>query len=177
GNRLAVIIVVIPSPGCWASKYHSTRPERPVAIGCELLLKSGPVKTREWRTMSWSESLPGPGGWLTVKVGKVNVEGRAPVVKSRGAEPVPSLRTSRISYVVLGSMPATKKFVLFPGTTGCALVFLQDGESPATLNWTNTKPAEEGGALYRATRGLSVDVMTASDPVTREATASTATAE
>ena len=41
-------------------------------------------------------SLPGPGGWLTVKVGKVNVEGRAPVVKSRGAEPVPSLSTCRI---------------------------------------------------------------------------------
>ena len=38
-------------------------------------------------------------------------------------------------------MPATKKFVLFPGTTGSVLVFLQDGESPATPNWTNTEPA------------------------------------
>src|SRR5438034_1754490 len=100
-----------------------------------------------------------------------------PVVKSSGAEPVLSLSTSRISYVVLGSMPATKKLVLFPGTTGSVLVFLQDGEAPATLNWTNTEPAEEGGALYRATRGLSVGVMTAWEPVTRDATASTATAE
>src|SRR5258707_8529112 len=100
-----------------------------------------------------------------------------PVVKSSGAEPVPSLRTSRISYVVLGSMPATKKFVLFPGTTGSVLVFLQTEESPATRNWTNSDCAEEAGALYRATRGLSVGVMTASDPVTRDAIASTATAE
>src|SRR3954468_696379 len=99
----------------------------------------------------------------------ITVAGIAPVVKNCGAEPVPSLRTSRISYVVLGSMPATKKFVLFPGTTGSVLVFLQDGESPATLNCTNTEPAEEGGALYRATRGLSVGVMTAWDPLTREA--------
>ena len=38
----------------------------------------------------------GPGGWVAVKVGKVNVEGRAPVVKSTGAEPVPSLNTCRI---------------------------------------------------------------------------------
>src|SRR5437660_43296 len=127
--------------------------------------------------MSWSRSLPGPGGCCTVKAGKVKFAGIAPVVKSRGAEPVPSLRTSRISYVVLGSMPATKKFVLFPGTAGSVLVFLQDGESLATLNWTNTEPAEEGGALYRATRGLSVGVMTAWDPVTRDATASTVTAE
>src|SRR5260370_15079757 len=133
-----------------------------------LPLKVGPAS--EWKTMSWSRSLPGPGGWLTVQVGNVNVEGRAPVVKSRGAEPVPSLRTSRISYVVLGSMPATKKFVLFPATTGSVLVFLQDGESLATLNSTNTEPAEVGGALYRATRGLSVAVITASDPPTLDLT-------
>src|SRR5262245_7548062 len=126
--------------------------------------------------MSWSRSPPGAGGWLTVQVGKVNVEGRAPVVKSCGAEPVPSLRTSRISYVVLGSMPATKKFVLFPGTTGSVLVFLQDEDSPATRNWTNSDRADEAGALYRATSGFSVGVMTASDPVTRDATASTAMA-
>src|SRR6266705_296414 len=74
-------------------------------------------------------------------------------------------------------MPATKKFVLFPGTTGSVLVFLQDGESPATLNWTNSVRAEVGGALYRATSGLSVGVMTASDPATREATPSVTTAE
>src|SRR5438045_1403562 len=101
----------------------------------------------------------------------VRFAGMPPVVKSRGSEPVPSLCTSRISYVVLRSMPATKKLVLFPGTTASVLVFLQDGESPATLNWTNTEPADEGGALYRATSGLSVGVMTASEPVTRDATA------
>src|SRR5689334_11660086 len=127
--------------------------------------------------MSSLTSLPGAGGCCTVKVGNGNVAGSAPVVKSRGVEPVPSPRTSRISYVVLGSMPATKKFVLFPGTTGSVLVFLQDGESPATLNWTNSVRAEEGGALYRATSGLSVGVTTACDPVTRDATASTTTAE
>src|SRR5947208_7641715 len=127
--------------------------------------------------MSCWRSLPEAGPCCTVKVGKLNVVGRLPFVTSRGAEPVPSLRTSRISYVVLGSMPATKKFVLLPGTTAIVLVFLQDGESLATLNWTNTEPAEVGGALYRATRGLSVGVITAWDPVTRDATASTATAE
>src|ERR1700756_1647156 len=108
--------------------------------------------------------------------GMVRFAGMPPVVKSRGAEPVPSLRTSRISYVVLGSMPATKKFVLFPGTTVSVLVFRQDGESPATLNWTNSVRADVGGALYRATSGLSVGVMTASVPATRDATASTAMA-
>src|SRR5580765_2155408 len=111
--------------------------------------------------MSSLTSLPGAGGCCTVKVGNGNVVGSDPVVNSRGTEPVPSLRTSRISYVVLGSMPATKKFVLFPGTTGSVLVFRHAGWSPATLNWTNTEPAEVGGALYRATRGLSVAVMTA----------------
>src|SRR6266852_2257887 len=127
--------------------------------------------------MSWSGSLSGPGGCCTVKEGKVRVEGSGPVVKSRGSEPVPSLSTSRISYAVLGSMPATKKFVLFPGTTGSGLVFRQDGESPATLNWTNTVAADEGGTLYKATSGLSVGVTTGSDPVTRDATASAITAE
>jgi hypothetical protein len=77
----------------------------------------------------------------------------------------------------LGSIPATKKFVLFPGTTGSVLVFRQDGESPATLNWTNSVRADVGGALYKATSGLSVGVMTASDPVTRDATASATTVE
>src|SRR5262249_13566425 len=99
------------------------------------------------------------------------------VVKNRGAEPVPSLSTSRISYVVLGSMPATKRFVLFPGTTGSGSVFRQDGWSPATANWTKTVLAEEGGTLYKATRGLSVGVTTGCDPDTREATASVTTAE
>ena len=74
-------------------------------------------------------------------------------------------------------MPATKKFVLFPDTTARVSVFRQDGWSLATLNWTNSVCAEVGGALYRATRGLSVGVMMACDPVTREATSSKTTAE
>src|SRR6266849_6781909 len=95
----------------------------------------------------------------------------APVVKSKGAEVVPSLNTCRIWYVVLGSIPATKKFVLSPGTTASVLVSRQDGLSPAWLNWTNTVPAsKDGGTLYRATRGLDVGLMTASEPVTREST-------
>src|SRR5262245_12344421 len=97
--------------------------------------------------MSWSRSLPGPGGCGTVRGGKVSVEGMAPVVKSSGAEPVPSLNTCRISYVVSGSMPATKTFVLLPGTTGSVSVFLQAGWSPATANWTKTVAADEGGTL------------------------------
>ena len=42
---------------------------------------------------------------------------------------------------MFGSMPATKKFVLAPGTTGRTSVFRQDGWPPATLNWTETDPA------------------------------------
>ena len=51
-----------------------------------------------------------------------------------------------------------KKFVLFPGTTGTASVFRQDGASPATANWTNTESADEGGALCRhgTPRGMGV---------------------
>jgi hypothetical protein len=41
----------------------------------------------------------------------------------------------------------------------------------------NTVAAEEGGTLYRATTGLSDGVMTAAEPVTREATVSHTTAE
>jgi hypothetical protein len=47
--------------------------------------------------MSCSASLPGPGGCCTVKVGKLNVVGRLPVVKSEVGEVAPSLNTSRIS--------------------------------------------------------------------------------
>jgi hypothetical protein len=79
--------------------------------------------------------------------------------------------------VVFGSIPATKKLVLFPGTTASVLVFRHAGWSLATANWTNTDPAADGGTLYKATRGLSVGVMTGCDPVTREETASAATAE
>src|SRR5262245_60546160 len=107
----------------------------------------------------------------------VRVAGMFPVVKSMGAEPVPSLNTCRISYVVLGNMPATKTFVLLPGTTARVSVFRQAGGSPATLNWTKTVPAEDGGTLQRATSGVEVDVTTACAPVTREATMSATTAE
>src|SRR5258708_6447177 len=100
----------------------------------------------------------------------------APVVNSNGAEAVPSLSTWRISYVVLGSIPATRKFSLFPVPQGSVLVLRQDGWSLATLNSTCSVPAEQGGALYRATRGLSIGVMTAWDPVTRELTTSETTA-
>src|SRR5258708_6042633 len=51
-----------------------------------------------------------------------------PVVKSRGSDPGPALRTSRISYVVLGSMPAPKKMGLFPRTTGVRLGFFPGRE-------------------------------------------------
>ena len=95
GTRLWPALVSV-RPDCVGVVVPLTRPARSVASGCGLPLGSGPVKTSEWKTMSWSGSLPGPGGWLTVKVGKVNVAGRLPVVKSTGAEPVPSLNTCRI---------------------------------------------------------------------------------
>src|SRR4051812_29454116 len=100
-----------------------------------------------------------------------------PVMKSTGGGPVPSLKTCRISEVVLGSIPAMKPFVLSPGTTARVSVFRQAGWSPATANWMNTDSAEDGGTLYRATSGLAVGVTMASDPVTREATSSVTTAE
>ena len=46
--------------------------------------------------MSWSKSLPGPGGCCTVKGGMTTDAGMAPVVNGRGTEPVPSLNTCRI---------------------------------------------------------------------------------
>ena len=45
-------------------------------------------------------------------------------------------------------MPATRKFVLFPGTTGSVFVLLQDGWPPAGLNSTRIIPAGPGGALF-----------------------------
>ena len=62
-------------------------------------------------------------------------------------------------YVVSGSMPATMKLVLSPGTMGCVAV-LQDGEEPSA-NWTYIEVPGEGGALYRATRGLDIGLITA----------------
>ncbi len=52
---------------------------------------------REWKTRSWSVSLPGPGGWAALKVGKLRVAGMLPVVNVTGVEPVPSLNPCRIS--------------------------------------------------------------------------------
>ena len=71
-------------------------------------------------------------------------------------------------YVVLGSMPATRKLVLSPGTMGSGAVNCQDWLEPSGLNWTYIELPEEGGALYRATRGLDVGLTTALDPTTRE---------
>ena len=71
-------------------------------------------------------------------------------------------------YVVSGSMPATRKLVLSPGTMGCGAVVLQDWLEPSGLNSTYIELPEEGGALYRATRGLDVGLTTAPVPTTRE---------
>ena len=67
-------------------------------------------------------------------------------------------------YVVLGSMPATMKLVLSPGTIGSGAVFCQDGLGPSWANWTYIELPAEGGALYRATRGLDVGLTTAAGP-------------
>src|SRR5262245_43058626 len=107
----------------------------------------GADRGRRCKTMSWSRSLPGPGGCGTKNAGMVKLAGMLPVVKNRGSEPVPSLKTCRISYVVLGSMPAMKTLVLFPGTMARKSVFRHAGCSPATANCTNTVFAEEGGTL------------------------------
>jgi hypothetical protein len=71
-------------------------------------------------------------------------------------------------YVVLGNMPATMKFVLSPGTTGSGAVLVQEGLGPSGLNWTYIELPEEGGALYRATRGLDMGLITALVPTTRD---------
>jgi hypothetical protein len=103
-----------------------------------------------------------------VKVGNVTFVGRAPVVKVRGAEVVPSSRTCLMRYVVLGSRPATRKLVLSPGTMGSGAVLSQDGLGPGGLNSTVIVLPAEGGALYRATRGLDVGLITAPVPTTRD---------
>src|SRR4051794_28197248 len=103
------------------------------------------------KTVFWVRSVPGAGGCSTVKVGKVKFVGRDPVVNARGAETVPSFRTCLIRYVVLGSMPATRKLVLSPGTMGCSAVELHDWLEPSGLNSTCIELPVEGGALYRAT--------------------------
>ncbi len=112
--------------------------------------------------------MPGEGACGTVKVGKVKFVGRLPVVNARGAEIVPSFRTCLMRYVVLGSMPATMKLVLCPGTMGSGAVLCQDRLGPCWLNWTYIELPAEGGALYRATRGLDVGLITALVPTTRD---------
>jgi hypothetical protein len=52
---------------------------------------------------------------------------------------------------------------------GSAAVELQGWMEPRGLNSTCIELPEEGGALYRATRGLDVGLTTALDPTTREA--------
>src|SRR4051794_15228851 len=60
--------------------------------------------------MSWSGSLPGPGGCCTVKAGTVTVAGMLLVVKSSGAEPVPSLSgNERVSEDHLGAKRTCKR--------------------------------------------------------------------
>ena len=49
--------------------------------------------------------------------------------------------------VVLGNMPATRKLVLCPGTTGSGAVLCQVGLGPTGLNSTRIQPPGEGGAL------------------------------
>src|SRR5262245_15167212 len=106
----------------------------------------------------------------------LKLAGMLPDVKNNGSEPVPSLKTCRISYVVLGNIPAMNTFVLFSGTTARVSVFRHAGCSPATANCTNTVFTEEGGTLYNATSGLAVRVTTACNPVTRDITSSVTTA-
>jgi hypothetical protein len=103
-----------------------------------------------------------------VKVGKVKFVGRGPVLNIKGAEVVPSSRTCLMRYVVSGSIPATRRLVLGPGTMGCWAVELQDWLESSGLNSTCIELPEEGDALYRATRGLDVGLTTAPDPTTRE---------
>jgi hypothetical protein len=100
-------------------------------------------------------------------LGKLRVVGRLPVVNVRAADVVPSPRTCLMRYVVLGSMPATRKFVLSPGTTGCETVLRQAGAATSGLYWTYIEVPAEGGALYKATRGLDVVLTTALLPVIR----------
>jgi hypothetical protein len=80
-------------------------------------------------------------------VGKGKFVGRDPVVNAKGAETVPSFRTCLMRYVVLGSIPATRKLVLSPGTIGSGAVLFQDRVGPSWLYWTYIELPVEGGAL------------------------------
>jgi hypothetical protein len=102
-----------------------------------------------------------------VKVGKVKFVGRVPVVNVREVEVVPSLRTYLMRYVVLGSMPVTRKLVLSPGTIDPGEVLSHVGLDTSGLYWTYIELPEEGGALNRAMRGLEVELTTGLEPVIR----------
>ena len=96
-------------------------------------------------------SAPGPGAWRMVKAGMLSVAGGVPVVKSRGNGEAcsPSPPTWTISYVVLASIPATRKFRLRPRSQGSALVRVHgaSGDRCAGRNRTWTLPSWQGGAL------------------------------
>jgi hypothetical protein len=64
-----------------------------------------------------------------------------------GAETVPSFRACLIRYVVSGSIPATNKFVLSPGTMGRSAVELHGWLEPSGLNSTCIELPGEDGAL------------------------------
>src|SRR5262249_11292889 len=110
----------------------------------------------------------GPGGFGTVTVGKVKLVGSFPVVNVTEAEGVPLSITSLRRYFVLGSMPATMKLVLSPGTIACAAVSCQGTLGTFGLNCTYIELPDEGGALNKATRGLDMALTTLLVPVTRE---------
>jgi hypothetical protein len=51
---------------------------------------------------------------------------------------------------------------------GSGEVELHDSLEPSGSNWTYIELPDEGGALYKATRGLDVGLITALAPTTRE---------
>ena len=111
---------------CWPPS-HSTISMLPVQVRRQGIdwRRSRP-RPRCGKPCPESGQYRGVGACGSVKVGKVKFVGRLPVVNARGAEAVPSFRTSLMRYVVLGSMPATMKLVLSPGTMGSGAVSCQD---------------------------------------------------
>jgi hypothetical protein len=122
---------------------------------------------------------PGGGDCCTLKVGKVNVEGIVPVVKSCGADPVTV--AAHIPHLIGGAgqharheevcaLPrrGRKRVGVFPRIVRQARHTELDELRPCRGGWRAVQ-GHEGG--------LAVGVMTACDPLTRDATASTAKAE
>jgi hypothetical protein len=147
------------------SKYQTILPVRSVARVSTVPI--GPP-TPTWKTTSRDGPVPPAGAFSNLNVGKVKFAGSGPVLNVSGAEVVPSFRTCLMRYGVSGRMPATRTLVLSPGTMGCSAVELQGWSEPSGRNSTCIEPPGEGGALYRATRGLDVGLTTALDPTTRE---------